>query len=253
MSSFTLPDPMRVSEFASATVAIRDGAALWDLLCGRMQDYGFDRLLYAVRRMPVEDVARTDDWVVLSSHAESYTRRLLSEDIVSALRMFDCALRRRGGLTWSELARERCDDGIAGFRLRELDRAHQVRAGVTMGFQRLPHATYGAIGLTAAPQIEQEEVDRVWRGRQAEIGAQLLLFHLRFLTLPFGPYRLTPRQREVLERVARGRTTQEVAAELSLTPATVDKHLRLAREALGVGTTTQAVMKATLFNLIFDD
>jgi LuxR family transcriptional regulator len=36
-----------------------------------------------------------------------------------------------------------------------------------------------------------------------------------------------------------------------LTPATVEKHLRLAREALAVETTAQAVLKATMQNQMF--
>ncbi|MFV0358632.1 MAG: LuxR family transcriptional regulator, partial [Tropicimonas sp.] len=36
-----------------------------------------------------------------------------------------------------------------------------------------------------------------------------------------------------------------------LTPATIEKHLRLAREALDVMTTAQAVLKASFLNQIF--
>jgi len=38
---------------------------------------------------------------------------------------------------------------------------------------------------------------------------------------------------------------------LTLTPATVEKHLRLAREALDVETTAQAVLKAAFYNKMF--
>ena len=38
---------------------------------------------------------------------------------------------------------------------------------------------------------------------------------------------------------------------MGLTAATVEKHLRNAREALDVGTTAQALMKASLSNQIF--
>ena len=38
---------------------------------------------------------------------------------------------------------------------------------------------------------------------------------------------------------------------MGLTPATVEKHLRLARQALSVETTAQAVLKAAFQNQIF--
>ena len=38
---------------------------------------------------------------------------------------------------------------------------------------------------------------------------------------------------------------------MGLTSATVEKHLRLAREALAVETTAQAVLKAALHNQMF--
>ena len=76
--------------------------------------------------------------------------------------------------------------------------------------------------------------------------------HLRIASLPYaGPNPLTARQREVLEWVGEGKTAQDVATILKVSVATVEKHLRLAREALGVETTTQAVLKASLKKQIF--
>jgi hypothetical protein len=44
---------------------------------------------------------------------------------------------------------------------------------------------------------------------------------------------------------------QDVACIMGVSPAMVEKHLRLAREALDVDTTAQAVAKAAMMNLIF--
>ena len=78
------------------------------------------------------------------------------------------------------------------------------------------------------------------------------LLHLKLLTLPYsGARALTKRQREVLQWVGDGKTTQDIAILLDLTPATVEKHLRLAREALDVETTAQAVLKAAFYNQMF--
>ena len=77
--------------------------------------------------------------------------------------------------------------------------------------------------------------------------------HLKIATLPtrYARRGLTPRQREVLEWVADGKTTQDVAVLLGISVGMVEKHLRLLREALNVETTAHAVAKAAILNLIF--
>jgi DNA-binding CsgD family transcriptional regulator len=53
--------------------------------------------------------------------------------------------------------------------------------------------------------------------------------------------RLTPREREILELVAKGRTNAEVARLLWISPGTVRKHLENVYDKLGVHTRTGAV------------
>ena len=56
-----------------------------------------------------------------------------------------------------------------------------------------------------------------------------------------GRSRLTPREREILFRVAEGRTNAEVSWALHISPGTVRKHLENAYAKLGVHTRTAAV------------
>lgn len=51
--------------------------------------------------------------------------------------------------------------------------------------------------------------------------------------------RLTPRQREVLQMVAEGKTTKEIAAALNISPKTVEFHRNSLMEELGVRTTAE--------------
>jgi DNA-binding CsgD family transcriptional regulator len=60
---------------------------------------------------------------------------------------------------------------------------------------------------------------------------------------------LTPREREILAWVARGKTNPEVARILGITPNTVRKHLENVYSTLGVNTRTAA---ATRFLGVFD-
>ena len=52
--------------------------------------------------------------------------------------------------------------------------------------------------------------------------------------------RLTRREAQVLEALARGLTNNEIAAELSITPGTVKDHLSAIYRKLGVANRTQA-------------
>ena len=87
----------------------------------------------------------------------------------------------------------------------------------------------------------------MWENRVREIVAMNSVMHLKVMQLPYTAARktLTKRQRATLEWVGEGRTTQDIGIIMGLPPATVEKHLRLAREALDVATTAQAVVKAS--------
>lgn len=57
--------------------------------------------------------------------------------------------------------------------------------------------------------------------------------------------RLTPRERQVLERVARGLTNKEIARDLGIGPGTVKAHVEKLIAKLGVVDRTQAAVFAT--------
>jgi PAS domain S-box-containing protein len=64
-------------------------------------------------------------------------------------------------------------------------------------------------------------------------------------TAPVAPDpRLTPRQSEVLRMLERGRSTQEIARDLHLSPETVRNHVRHVLRALGVHSRLEAVALA---------
>jgi len=59
-----------------------------------------------------------------------------------------------------------------------------------------------------------------------------------------GLHRLTPRQRQILRRVAQGRTNAEITWQLGISPETVRKHLENVYDRLGVHTRTAAVPRS---------
>lgn len=64
------------------------------------------------------------------------------------------------------------------------------------------------------------------------------------------PTKLTPRQHEILELVAAGRSTAEIATELSLSVETVRNHLRRLLHELGAHTRVEAIATARRLGLL---
>jgi LuxR family maltose regulon positive regulatory protein len=61
---------------------------------------------------------------------------------------------------------------------------------------------------------------------------------------------LSPKRREVLERLGRGLSYNEIAAEMGLTRSTVKRHILLAYDQLGAHDAQQAVARAKILGLI---
>jgi DNA-binding CsgD family transcriptional regulator len=71
------------------------------------------------------------------------------------------------------------------------------------------------------------------------------------LVPPLARPTLSTREREVLQWVAAGKSQQDIGDILSISPRTVEVHLRSAREKLGALTTAQAVGRAIGLRLIY--
>lgn len=227
---------------------------LWSQLCVRMGDYGFDRLLYGFT------FNRTDttlgdlrDLLVLSSHPTLYTDLFVGRGLFFDAPLTKWALTNSGLKSWSIVDAMRNELTHRQLEILKINELHDVTAGATISFPSQKSRSIAAIGLTARKGLSQGDVDDVLEAHGREILAINQVTHLKLTTLPFaaGNEPLTARQREALECVGDGLTTQEAAAKMGLTQATVEKHLKLARERLSVATTAQAIMKASFQNQIY--
>ncbi|KJS42074.1 LuxR family transcriptional regulator [Roseovarius sp. BRH_c41] len=244
---------------ASSINALLNAASieeLWDLHTRFMADYGFDRLIYGYTRYrTATSLGDPDDFLMLTNHSPRYTDVFVGEGLYFNAPMVRWALDNDGACSWSVL-RDMIDSGTLTKQERrvfEFNQSHGVTAGYSISFKSLSPRTKGAIALTAQKGMMQSEVDALWKKSGEQILALNNVAHLRILSLPYtAPGRaLTPRQREVLGWVGDGKTVQDIAIIMGLTSATVEKHLRLARHALSVETTAQAVLKAAFQNQIF--
>lgn len=229
---------------------------LWDAHTRKMDSYGFDRLIYGFTRYRSStSLGDPEDFIILTNHSRAYTDVFLGEQHYVHAPMVNWALNNEGAGSWGMLAQMRSTETLtpAEKRVLEFNYSMGVTAGYTISFKSVSARSKGAIALTAKPGMTQDEVDAVWDKHGADIHLMNNVAHLKILTLPYnGPNRgLTNRQREALEWVGDGKTMQDIAVLMGLTTATVEKHLRLAREALAVETTAQAVLKAAFANQMF--
>lgn len=236
-------------------ISVKTDDELWDHHTRWMAEYGFDRLIYGYTRYRTSSsLGDPQDWVILTNHAPDYMETWISEGHHFHAPMVRWALENNGACSWRWMG-ELAAGGMlteGEKKVIEFNREREVVAGYTVSFRSVSERTKGAIALTARPGLSQTEVEAVWAEHGEEITIMNNVMHLKLLTLPYsGARTLTKRQREVLQWVGDGKTTQDIAVLLGLTAATVEKHLRLAREALDVETTAQAVLKAAFYNQMF--
>ncbi|WGH78685.1 LuxR family transcriptional regulator [Jannaschia ovalis] len=229
--------------------------AVWTAHQDRMAGYGFDRIMYAATRFKTDNgMGDMRDALVLTNYPADFTETYLEGGLFRDAPLVRWATRNVGSLSWTAIL----EDAKAGrlsqaeLRVMEFNKRHGVNAGYGISFPSVSPRTAHGIGL-ASTQMNQAEVDALWQEKGPEIELLNHVAHLTILSLPYGEHGrpLTDRQREVLELVADGKTVGDAAMIMELTPATVEKHLRLAREALDVETTAQAIMKATAQNQFF--
>jgi LuxR family transcriptional regulator, quorum-sensing system regulator SdiA len=137
----------------------------------------------------------------------------------------------------------------------ELNAEFNVHAGFVGSLKGVVPGMGGVIGLSPIQNLQQNEANELWAQVGEDIELLSKLMHLRISSLPQNGQRrpLTTRQREALQWYSRGKTMQDIAAIMGVSIATVEKHLRMVREALDAQTTAHAVQKATALNLLNND
>ena len=246
---------IRLIDYLNDVTNAPDIETLWATHLDAMQSYGFDRLIYGFTRYrTTSSLGDPQDWVLLTNQPSSYMRPFIEDGLYFHAPMVRWALENDGACSWSWLAEMAASESFTPAELKviQFNREQDVTVGYSVSFRSISARNKGAIALIAGRDMSQVETDALWDRHGEDILMMNNVFHLKLLTLPyFGSRNLTKRQREVLECVGDGKTTQDTALILGLTPATVEKHLRLAREALDVDTTAQAVLKAAFYNQMF--
>ena len=229
---------------------------VWAHHLANMQEFGFDRVIYTSTRFRNSglfgDLAEA---VVMTNHDRDYIKTFTNEGLYRYSPSTPWLKANIGAISWRIIAeRFRADDlSDSEKRVKALYAKWNTTAGYTIGLNRLDNRNSGVVGLTACQGLTQDDADAIWQDSGAQIILLNNLMHLRISTLPNALQNplLTTRQLEVLRLVADGKSNLDIVAILEIALGTVEKHLRMAREALNVDTTAQAVLKASLNNQLF--
>ncbi|WP_303507031.1 LuxR family transcriptional regulator [Pacificibacter sp. 1_MG-2023] len=226
---------------------------VWEVLLLKLQSLGFQNALYGFTRFHTESgFGDTTDHLVLTNLGPDYVKGYFYDGRYKHGPLVTWAAQNAGVCSWAYVDEvyDTLDDKAR--ETVEFNRSFGVTNGYTIGFNNATTRSKGAIGLSMSPFVgTQEQADTIWNKYGQEIRMLCEISHLKIISLPFDLRRLTTRQREVLEWVGDGKTSADVAQIMGLTTATVEKHLKLARDALDVETTAQAILKASLLNQFY--
>ncbi|KAJ56818.1 hypothetical protein ACMU_07720 [Actibacterium mucosum KCTC 23349] len=253
MHEATAAQVLETIEDIIAADAIEDTWACLTEFCAQM---GFPRLFYGFTNFRTEQsFGAAEDFLLLSNACERYVKPFVEGEMFRKAPMVRWANTHTGVQSWQMIADEIAQGKLTDEELSVVafNKEHGVTSGYTISFQENSTRNRGALAFIGPKGAAQSVADEIWalHGRVLQMVANVA--HLKITRLPhYGTRRhLTERQREVLAWVGDGKTNQDIATILGLTSATVEKHLRLAREVLDVETTAQAVLKAAVQNQIF--
>jgi DNA-binding CsgD family transcriptional regulator len=229
---------------------------IWDLAVSHLQPLGFSRLNYGFTKFRYDrSIGDPDDVLFLTTGSAEYAQRYFRGGLYARTPVYRWVTKNVGYCTWrwvqeAYAAGTLPPDEMDAVRLNQ---SLGVVAGMSISFPETSSRSKGALGMIADAGLSHDDVDRIWAAHGDEIMAVANMMHLKISQLPMPTRRrpLTTRQREALEWVADGKTAQDIAILMGVSPAMIEKHLRLCRDALDVETTAQAVAKGAMLNMIF--
>ncbi|MGR3364439.1 MAG: helix-turn-helix transcriptional regulator [Maritimibacter harenae] len=225
---------------------------VWQLHCNRMATFGFDRLIYGYTRFATPNsVGELMDAVFLTNHDPGYFAQFIEERMFLHAPLTRWARENDSGYcSWGALWQHPEELTQKELEVIAFNRQMGVTAGYTVAVPTPSDRSHALFALTGQPDLTQGDLDVIWADKGKEIEVMCNLTHLKIASLPIETNRpkLSRRQLEVLEWVAEGKSNQDVATIMGVSVPTIEKHLRLAREKLGVDTTAQAIAKITFLN-----
>ncbi|MGP9804465.1 helix-turn-helix transcriptional regulator [Paracoccus sp. NSM] len=219
-----------------------------------MKGQGFENAFYTARFLAaLPSQSRHHQDVLITNIPKTMQQEMLRPRAGRTPQWAEWVDRNDGTISFRDLRRTIEAVGASRPPEFEIARHHGLGAVQVVSLRGQVMRWTGAVLLNPRLGATPEELDALWRERGREAVLICRVAHLRLATIPrnSGQPLLTPRQREVLEWRSAGKTVGEIATIIGVTPATVEKHMRLAREALGAQTTAQAILRAHVAHELF--
>ena len=229
---------------------------IWDLAVSHLQPLGFSRLNYGFTKFRYDrSIGDPDDVLFLTTGSAEYAQRYFRGGLYARTPVYRWVTKNVGYCSWRWVQKAYAAGTLPPDEMDavRLNQSLGVVAGLSISFPETSSRSKGALGMIADVGLSHDDIDAIWAAHGEEIMAVANMMHLKISQLPMPTRRrpLTGRQREALEWVADGKTAQDIAILMGVSPAMIEKHLRLARDALDVETTAQAVAKGAMLNMIF--
>ena len=228
--------------------------SVWTVYGAAIERFGFDRLLYCATRFAGRSfLGNLNEALLLHRGPVAYADVYIDEELYLHSPTVAWAEANHGFISWAEAARLMVREVTPQvMRIARLNAEYGIASGYVGSLNGVVPGIKGVIGLGGRTGLDQAQADAIWAECGGEIETLTKLMHLRIAGLP-QPILLRPltsRQREVLDWYGQGKTTNDIATIMGLSVATVEKHMRAARESLDATTTAHAVKKAAALNLL---
>lgn len=251
-----LPDEVKVMRQTARILKAASYDEVWALLLEGLGFFGIRAVRYGLTRarygMSLGDL---QDVLFLSTLGAQDFTDYIETGLYRRSPHYRWMAENNGAVSWGwfyeEAAAGRLPESECAF-LDDLNAAG-APAGYLLSFPSDTTRLKGGLGMMGQRDWSQARMDALWASHGELIEAMCIAAHLNIARMPLPSKRnpLRPRQREMLEWIADGKSVQDVAVVTGLSIGTVEKHLRGAREALEVETTAQAIARASLLGQLF--
>lgn len=228
--------------------------ALRTILSTTFNELGFKHVTYHVARSSgVTGSSRLP--YIISNYPDSWVTHYFREHYLDDDPVVSRFLRDRRPFMWSQLGGL---DDLSRHQRRLFDEARD--AGLTGGITVPIHGRAGVAALSAIPDGSAREAEAAINRNQQLLRLIGLPYHMaacsalleKSLTGDSSRRRslLSPREREVLQWTAKGKSTWEIAVVLGISEKSVEFHMEAAKRKLQVFNRTHAVAKAIMLDLL---
>jgi LuxR family transcriptional regulator/LuxR family quorum-sensing system transcriptional regulator CciR len=222
------------SDVLCAMHEARHPAELWDLMLGWYHGHGVDMISYHVAGADSEDIT-----IVTDGFPQDWVDTYVSNGFVRIDPIPELAARQAEPFYWHDVRKLANLTPDAEHYLQVFERA-KVGDGIAFAVFG-PGLNHGYVGLGFARPWIELPIKTIFAFHCVAQAA-----HLRYCTLRGGKpatEALTPREREILGWVARGKSNSVIAQILTVSPHTVDAHMRSIYRKLEVSDRTSAALQ----------